>query len=65
MYLLYAAYIWVLFFIQSAALCLLTDVFSPLTFKVAIDKSVLIAIFFPVVSVNNCFIDLAAPMVGA
>ena len=32
------------FFIQLAALCLLIGVFSPLTFKVIIDRYVLIAI---------------------
>ena len=55
--LLYAAYGKVLiFFIQSATICLLIRAFSPLTFKVGIDRYVLISILvfvFQLVFINS------------
>ena len=40
MVLLEAAYIWILFLIDSATLCLLVGAFKPFTFKLIIDRYV-------------------------
>ena len=44
------------FFIQSATLCLLIGAFSPLTFKVIIDRCVFIATFTPCFPVDSVFL---------
>ena len=43
------------FFIQSVTLCLLIEIWSPLTFKVIIDKYVFIAILVLVFQLIPCF----------
>src|SRR3712207_3367697 len=52
--LLYAAYTWILFFIQLATIWHLIGAFSPFIFKVAIDKYVFIAIL-PLFLFLGCF----------
>lgn len=45
-YLLQAAYNWVLFFIYSITLCLLIEAFSPVTFKIVTYRYIFIAICY-------------------
>ena len=53
------AYVWVVFYIHSASLCLLVGAFNPFTFKLIIDIYVSIAICLTVgVEFVDCFSSL-------